>query len=217
MMTTAIRNFLLVDDHPLMRQAIIVTLRTGFAGARIEEAGDSIEALAYCGTLKFDLVLLDLRLGNEDGVQVARQLINLHKALKILMFSAETEPKVVRQALSAGVLGSVNKNNSGHLLLQAAERVMAGQKFLCPQAQRAWQDGLHAATAIDRAPSSLSPREHQVLEYLAGGESAKSAAFLMKISPKTVETHRQHIMQKLGLNSVSDLTRYAIRQGLIVA
>lgn len=208
--------FLIVDDHPLMRQALHATIGAAFKAARIQEAGSGGEAVRNCRDLVPDLVLLDVNLQGENGLEIARRLLAEHCRLKVLIVAAEADPRVVREALDLGALGFVDKACSAEFLLEAVTAALEKRVFLCPQARHSLRrrEGEQDNAALAE-PAGLSRREGEVLKCLAQGENTKSTAFLLKISPKTVETHRQHIMRKLGLESIAALTRYAIRQGII--
>jgi DNA-binding NarL/FixJ family response regulator len=135
------------------------------------------------------------------------------------MVAAETDPWIVQEALAAGACGFVAKTRSGICLSQAVQTVLLGHQFLCEDSQAALQRAERQAGSSSEVPgpSVLSWREREVLRCLAHGENTKSIAVILQISPKTVETHRQHIMRKLRTNSVAALTRYAVRHGLTPA
>lgn len=210
--------FLVIDDHPLMRQALNATIRTAFRAARIEEAASAGEAARKCRNPVPDLVLLDVNLQEENGLDLARSLLAEHPGLKVLFVAAEADPRVVREALDLSALGFVDKACSAEFLLDGLKEALEGRVFLCPQARHCLQASPEGRTTpAETMPVRLSEREQEVLKYLAQGENTKSTAYLLKISPKTVETHRLHIMGKLGVGNVAALTRYAIRQGIINA
>ncbi len=211
-----ILRVLLVDDHPLVRAALRAELQVAFGDVQVVEAGCASEALAALAARRPDLLLLDVNLPGESGLDLARRIRASHRRIRILMVAAEVDPWTVNEALEAGACGFVAKTNPGGVLRDAVRAVLAGQVFLCPDAQVARQrvEPGRGATGDPPGPAVLSTREREVLRYLAHGENTKSIAALLQISPKTVETHRQHIMRKLGTNNVAALTRYAIRHSL---
>jgi len=207
---------LMVDDHPLVREGLRTAILAAFPAALIEEAGSAPEALASISIRRPDLVLLDVNLPGENGIDLARRIRAADQRVKILMVAGEADPWTVNEALQAGASGFVTKTHSADFLEHAMKAILQGQSVLCPESQAALQRAeQRAGTALEPpAPSVLSEREWEVLKCLAHGENTKTIAFSLQISPKTVETHRQHIMRKLGLDNVAALTRYAIRHGL---
>jgi DNA-binding NarL/FixJ family response regulator len=210
-------RLLLVDDHPLVRSGLRAALMMALPKASIEEAGTSAEALHQLEIHRPHLVLLDVNLPGVNGLELARQIRSADRQVKILMVAGEADPWTVREALDAGALGFVAKTSSSLCLSQAVLQVLDGGKFLCEDAQAALRraDNLKIPLREPPGPAVLSQREREILRYLAHGENTKSIADTLQISPKTVETHRQHILRKLGINNVAALARYAIRHGLI--
>jgi len=157
-----------------------------------------------------------VNLPGTNGLDLARQIRQRDRHARILMVAADADPWTVNEALAAGAAGFVAKTNSSDQLPAAIEAVLAGRTFLCPDSQAALQRAENQAEALAEppGPAVLSTREREVLRCLAHGENTKTTADLLRISPKTVETHRSHIMRKLRTNSIAALTRYAIRHGL---
>jgi DNA-binding NarL/FixJ family response regulator len=209
-------RLVLVDDHPLVRTGIRTSLQHNLGEVRIEEAGHAAAALALIATHRPHLVLLDVNLPGVNGLDLARQIRALNHEVKLLMVAADADPWTVNEAIEAGASGFVAKTNSGNLLPEAVRSVLAGKVFLCPDSQAALLRAEPSGNtgAEPPGPAVLSQREREVLRCLAHGENTKTIATLLRISPKTVETHRQHIQRKLGTSSVAFLTRYAIRHGL---
>ena len=207
---------LLVDDHPLVRDGLRAVLRQVLPQARIAEAGSGPEALQKLATDRPHLVLLDVNLPGMNGLDLAREIRAADPRIKLLMVAGEADPWTVREALAAGASGFVAKTCAATCLAEAVLAVLSGREFLCEDSQAALlRGGQQPGLAHEMpGPSVLSRREREVLRYLAHGENTKTIAALLEISPKTVETHRQHIMRKLGTNSVAALARYAIRHGL---
>ena len=185
-------------------------------GVRIEEAGTGPEALEKIATSRPHLVLLDVNLPGMNGLALAREIRAVGRQIKLLMVAAEADPWTVREALAAGASGFVAKTRTSACLAEAVLAVLGGREFLCEDSQAALRRGGQCGGQVRELPGPgvLSPREREVLRYLAHGENTKNIASLLQISPKTVETHRQHIMRKLGTGNVAALARYAIRHGL---
>ena len=210
---------LVVDDHPLVRDGLRAAIRATFFTALVAEADSATEAMARISAHRPDLVLLDVNLPGENGFDLARRIRAVNKRVKLLMVAGEADSWTVKEAIAAGATGFVAKTHSAAFLGQAMKAVLEGQIFLCSDARAALQRvEPHSGTAPEPAgPAILSEREREILKHLAHGENTKTIAGLLQISPKTVETHRQHIMRKLRVNSVAVLTRYAIRHGLTTA
>lgn len=207
---------MIVDDHPLMRDGLRAAIRDTFPDALVEEAENAREGLAKISAHSPDLVLLDVNLPGENGLHLARRIRTADKHTKLLMVASEADSWTVQEALAAGASGFVAKANSAACLRRALQAVLAGKVFLCEDSQAALQQaGQRSGTAAEPPGLAvLSEREREVLKCVAHGENTKTIGSLLQISPKTVETHRQHIMRKLGLQGVAALTRYAIRHGL---
>jgi DNA-binding NarL/FixJ family response regulator len=209
-------RILVVDDQPLVRDGLRAAILAAFPDALVEEAANAPEGLAKLAAHRPDLVLLDVYLPGENGLDLARRIRAADKHLKMLMVAGEADPWTVNEALAAGASGFVTKTRSADFLGQAMKAVLEGQRVLCPDAQAALQRAEPRGTTATEppGPSVLSAREREVLKHLAQGENTKTIASVLQISPKTVETHRQHIMRKLGSDNVAALTHYAIRHGL---
>jgi DNA-binding NarL/FixJ family response regulator len=218
-MSRKVLRILVVDDHPLVREGLRTAIRATFATALVEEAGSAPQALASISAGHPDLILLDVNLPGENGIDLARRIRTTDKRVKLLMVAGEADPWSVKEALEAGASGFVTKTRSADFLGQAMNTVLEGETVLCSDAQAALQRAeLRSEAATEPpGPAVLSEREREILRHLAHGDNTKTVARSLQISPKTVETHRQHIMRKLGVNSVAALTRYAVRHGLIQA
>jgi DNA-binding NarL/FixJ family response regulator len=209
-------RLLIVDDHPLMRAGIRAALRGHFAEAFIAEAGDAKEALVRIAAHRPDVLVLDVNLPGMNGLDLARHIRAQDGKARILIVAADVDPWTVAEAVRMGVLGFVSKTNTGEHLPAALRSVAAGQPYFCPDALRARHRAEQHGTLGDLppGPAVLTAREREVLRYFAQGENAKTIAANLGISPNTAQTHRQHIMRKLGIHSLASLTRYAFRHGL---
>jgi two-component system NarL family response regulator len=175
----------------------------------VGEAGTGGEALALAAKLNPDVMVLDIGLPDVDGIEVARSLKSKLPALKLLALSVHTERPVVQQMLKAGADGYVVKTSALEELVHAIRAVAEGKLYLSPEVTR---DALAAEAAGQPAP--LGSRERQVLALLAEGKRSSEIGQRLGISTATVEAHRRNIMRKLGLHTVAELTKYAIRKGL---
>ena len=204
---------LLVDDHRLVREALGDALRKEPDIEVVGETGDAVTAIAAVRSLAPDVVVLDIGLPDQSGIAVAGALKQEAGIdTKIVALSVHTDRRFVTAMLAAGACAYVAKTSSSAELVRAIRAVAAGQTYFCPEV--AWS----SASANGHRPADESPltgREHQVLRLIAHGVRSPGIASELGIRLGTVEVHRRNIMRKLGLASVADLTRYAIRAGLV--
>lgn len=209
-------RLLIVDDHPLVRVGIRHAMGRRFPDLQVSEAATAQEARDHWARQRPDLLVLDVNLPGTSGLDLCQEIIRSDKRARILMVSAEVDPWTVRMAMEAGAAGFLAKTDCVESLPAAVESILAGRTYLCAVSAEASSRSadLPDPELASPGPAVLSDREREVLRYLAHGENTKNAAALLRISPKTVETHRSHIMRKLRIDSVVGLTRYAIRHGL---
>ena len=209
-------RILIVDDHQLMRQGLISMLNGEPDLEVVGEAGDGREALQVVCSVNPDVVILDISMPDLNGVDAARRILSEAPTARILALSMHLEHRFVIEMFKAGASGYLPKNCAFEELARAVRTVCSGQKYLSPTiAGPVLEDYLGRITGGGKTVSSvLSSREREVLQLVAEGKSSKQIASLLHISINTVVRHRQHIMQKLGIRNVAELTRYAIREGL---
>lgn len=210
-------RILLADDHALVRRGVRLILEGEPDLTVVAEAGDGAEALALAARQPIDLAILDVAMPRMTGLQAARELSALQPDLRILMLSMYDDVQYFFQALRAGACGYVLKSVADRNLLEACRAAMRGEPFLYPGAVTAlMRDYLDRARRGEGVPAEiLTVREEEVLKLVAEGHSSKEIAEKLVISAKTVERHRSNMLHKLGLRDRLDLTRYAIRAGLI--
>jgi DNA-binding NarL/FixJ family response regulator len=211
-------RLLLVDDHRLFRTGLRNLLETICAEAEFKEAGSGAEAVAAAQLFKPDLVLLDLHLPDQNGIEVAQEILTAQPETRILIVSAESDLDYVQKAVQLGVVGYLLKTCGPEELSLAVKAVLAGKNYLCAEASTALLENLRTALA-DRPIGRplLSQREEEVLALIASGLRVKEIAARLEVGTRTVETFRRRLMKKLGCASTAELIRYAIRQGLIQA
>ncbi|ALC24916.1 response regulator [Streptomyces pristinaespiralis] len=210
-------RILLADDHALVRRGVRLIL-DGEPGLRVvAEAGDGAEAIAMARSHTVDLAVLDIAMPRMTGLQAARELAALQPGLRILMLTMYDNEQYFFQALKAGACGYVLKSVADRDLLAACRAAMRGEPFLYPGAVTALiRNYLDRARQGHETPDQiLTAREEEVLKLVAEGRSSKDIAEILFISVKTVQRHRANLLRKLGLRDRLDLTRYAIRAGLI--
>jgi len=201
-------TLILADDHKIVRDGLRVLIERSNRFRVVGEASDGRALVELVLRLKPDIVVTDLGMAELNGIEAVKQLRAGHYHGMIVMLSAHDERRYVSQALSAGVNAYLHKDDAFEQILTAIEAVKEGQTFLSARLPQGKDGGVKMLDDV------LSPREREVLQLLAEGKTSKEIAATLFLSPKTVDTHRQHIMDKLGLHSIAELTKYAIREGL---
>jgi DNA-binding NarL/FixJ family response regulator len=210
-------RILLADDHALVRRGVRMILDNEPDLEVVGEAGDGAEAISTARREQPDLAILDIAMPRLTGLQAARELSRLLPDLRILMLTMYDNEQYFFEALKAGASGYVLKSVADRDLVEACRSAMRGEPFLYPGAvnslirnylDRAREGGGFPAKAI-------TDREEEILKLVAEGHSSKEIADMLVISVKTVERHRANLLQKLGLKDRLELTRYAIRAGLV--
>jgi len=210
-------RILLADDHALVRRGLRLILDGEPDLTVVAEAGDGAEAVAFATAGGVDLAILDIAMPRMTGLQAARELTRRAPGVRILMLSMYDNEQYFFEALKAGASGYVLKSVADQDLVEACRAAMRGEPFLYPAAITALiRDYLQRDRQGDRLPTSiLTPREEEIVKLIAEGHSTREIADTLVISPKTVDRHRGNILQKLGMRDRLDLTRFAIRAGLV--
>lgn len=213
---SAIR-ILLADDHALVRRGVRLIL-DGEPDLRVvAEAGDGAEAIDAARNHGIDLAILDIAMPRLTGLQAARELIALRPGVRVLMLTMYDNEQYFFQALKAGASGYVLKSVADRDLVAACRAAMRGEPFVYPGAVTALIRNFldRVRNGEEAADGPLTSREEEVLKLVAEGHSSKEIAETLFISAKTVQRHRANLLHKLGLRDRLELTRYAIRAGLI--
>jgi DNA-binding NarL/FixJ family response regulator len=207
---------LLADDHRIIREGLRSLLQKQSDMEVVEEAQDGITAVRLTEKLHPDIVIMDIGMPDLNGIEAARQIIARVKGVKVIALSMHSDKRFVLEMLKAGASGYLLKDCAFEELINAIRTVSAGQIYLSHRVTGVVVDEyLHNRPTRDgTAYNLLSAREREVLQLLAEGNSTKSIASSLNVSIKTVETHRQQIMEKLNLHSVAELTKYAVKEGL---
>jgi len=214
---TPIRVFL-VDDHGLVRAGWRSLLDAEHNITVIGEAGDGLTAVEAARRISPDVVLLDVAMPGMNGIDACREIVRTCPATRVVILSMHGEPRFVREAFRAGAMGYVLKDSQLEELPRSIRKVHDGQRYASPEVAGVLVDSLR--TDGDAPPgatglASLTPRQTEVLRLVAEGNNTLEVADLLAISGKTVDTHRRNVMAILGLFSVADLTRFAVREGLV--
>jgi two-component system response regulator NreC len=205
---------LIVDDHAVVRSGLRLLLDREEGLEPVDEAGSAREAIFRAIDHKPDVILIDVTMPGESGIEAIPKLLEASPESKLLVLSMHDDPRYVRDAFAAGASGYVLKEAADAEVVAAIREVAGGGSYVNP----ALGARLVAAEAKERAAAAadpLSDREHEVLRLLALGHTNQEIAKTLYISVRTAETHRAHIMQKLGLASRAELVRYALSHGLL--
>jgi DNA-binding NarL/FixJ family response regulator len=210
-------RILLADDHALVRRGLRLILDAEPDLTVVAEAATGAEAVDLAAPTEVDLAILDIAMPRMTGIQAAREIARRAPDVRILMLSMYDNEQYLFESLKAGASGYVLKSVADRDLLEACRAAMRGEPFLYPGAITALiRDYLQRARQGGQLPGSiLTPREEEVVKLIAEGQSSKEIAETLTISVKTVERHRANILQKLGMRDRLELTRYAIRAGLV--
>jgi DNA-binding NarL/FixJ family response regulator len=209
-----VTRVLLADDHTVVRHGLRLVLNGAPDLRVVAEAADGIEATDRGLRDDIDLAVLDVAMPLRTGLQAARELLRRRPELKILMLSMHDLEDYCFEALKAGASGYVLKTAADRDLIEACRDAMRGEPFLSPPTVRALMRAYLADPAPERG-DPLTPREREVVKLVAEAHPTAQIADLLTISPKTVERHRENVLAKLGMRDRVELTRWAIRHGLV--
>jgi DNA-binding NarL/FixJ family response regulator len=209
-------RIILADDHGIMREGLRALLEKQPGIEVIAEAENGRTTVELSRELKPDVVIIDISMPDLNGIEATRQIIAESPGVKVIALSMHSDRKFVREMLSAGASGYMLKDSAFEELDKAISTVNDNQTYLSPGiADTVVKDYLGKIVTDNSAASiALTNREREVLQLFAEGKTTKQIASLLFVSIKTIETHRKQIMDKLGLNSIAELTKYAIREGL---
>jgi DNA-binding NarL/FixJ family response regulator len=211
-------RILLADDHTLVRDGIRLLLDAQADLEVVAEASDGAEAVDLALEEDVHLAILDVTMPRKTGLQAAAELAKRRPEMKILILSMHDKEQYFFEALKAGASGYVLKSAANRDLIEACRAAMRGEPFLYPAAVRALiRDYLDRASRGEAtAEDPLTPRELEVVKLIAEGHTSDEMAEMLFISKKTVDRHRANVLEKLGMRNRVELTRYAIRRGLVV-
>jgi DNA-binding NarL/FixJ family response regulator len=211
-----VTRILIADDHSLVRSGLKRVLEAQPDLRVVAEASDGAEAVEKALAEDVDLAILDVSMPRMTGIQAAAELIKRKPDIRLLMLSMYDSEQFLFESLKAGASGYVLKSAADEDIVDAARATMRGESFLYPSAVNTLVRD-YVERGAEEQPDILTPRELEVLKLIAEAHTSKEIAEELVISVKTVERHRQNILDKLGLRDRVELTRYAIRRGLIQA
>jgi DNA-binding NarL/FixJ family response regulator len=207
----------LAEDHRLVRDGFRILLETQSDLQVIGEAGNGREAVKQVIKLIPDIVLMDIGMPELNGIEATRQICEACPSTKVIILSMYSTSQHIARAFKAGARGYILKESAGDDMIKAVRTVHNGKIFLCGEISEIVVGQYlldQAEVVVDDPLSHLTVREREILQLLVEGKSNTKIAELLFLSPKTVETYRSHLMQKLGINDLPTLVKFAIRYGL---
>jgi DNA-binding NarL/FixJ family response regulator len=212
-------SVLLADDHTVVRQGLRVLLEVEGDMKVVGEAQTGREAVLLAKKLKPDVVVLDVAMPVLNGLEATRQICRSVPAIKVLILSSYSDQEYVEQLIEAGAIGYLIKQTAANDLLKAIREAVKGNAFFSPAISRRLVDRCREAfengAPARKTPPHLTSRESEVLQLIAEGHPNKQIAVELSISIKTVEKHRQQVMNKLNIHDIAGLTRHAMSKGII--
>lgn len=207
---------LIADDHKIVREGLCAMFATQTGMEVVGEAADGVAAIRIARELRPDVVIIDVNMPNMDGIDAAQRLLKELPETKIIALSIYAKKAFVTKMLDVGASGYVLKGVAFSELAEAVNTVMTGQVYLCATATTVLVDEYVDRSGKGRSTlaARLTDRELTILEHLAEGKPSKEIALLLDISVQAVDATRRRIMQKLDIESLAELIKYAIRQGL---
>ena len=215
MPTPLVSRILIADDHALVRDGVKHVINAEPDLEVVAEAADGAEAVERAIAEDIHLAILDISMPRMTGLQAAHQLSQRRPELRLLMLSMYDNEQFLFEALKAGASGYVLKSSADDDIVTACRAAMRGQSFLYPSAVSTLIRDFVKRSDKEASYDPLTPRELEILKLIAEGQTSKEIADMLVLSVKTVERHRADILHRLGMRDRVDLTRYAIRRGLI--
>lgn len=210
------KKVFLADDHEIMREGLSVLLSKHSDMEVVGQASDGRKAVKMACELMPDVVLMDIAMPNLNGIDATRQLTSKLPDTKIMALSTHSTKSIVAKMLRAGASGYMLKESAFEELITGINAMLEGRTYLCTRiANVVLTDYMNMLTDPKRyGGDELTPREREVLQLVAEGATTKEIAASLHVSVKTVDSHREHIMNKLNIHNVAELTKYAIREGV---
>jgi DNA-binding NarL/FixJ family response regulator len=209
-------RIVLVDDHVLVRAGIRSLLEALPEVQVVGEAGDAGACMRLVQEHTPDIVLMDISIGNDNGLDLTEQIVRLNPQIRVLVLSMHVSEEHVLHALRSGAAGYLVKDAATTELEFALQSIMRGDVYLCPRVSRQVVDQyLNRSEDAHNRPGHLTARQLEILKMIADGHGTKEIAYQLGLSGKTVESHRAQLMERLGIHDVPGLVRYAIRTGLV--
>jgi len=209
----------LADDHVLVRQGLKRIINGTGDLAVVGEASDGLELLELLGKVSPDMVILDISMPRLRGIEAIQEIRRIRPNARVLILTMHRDKEYLYQSLSSGAMGYLLKEDADQELFAAIGRIRQGKTYVSPYLSDQVLDDLVQAGKgegkLSLETDTLTVRERQIVKLIAEGRSSKEIGDLLFISPRTVENHRANIMEKLRLNRVVDLVKYAVRKGYV--
>ncbi len=208
---------LLADDHQIIREGLHHLLDHQPDIEVVGEASNGHEAVRLAEETQPDVVIMDVGMPQLNGIEATRQIKSKNNRIKVVALSVHSDHRFITKTLAAGATGYLLKDSAVDDVVAAIHAVMAGKSYLSPEiVDTVVTDYVDHVTQARPAPApELTAREREVLQLLAEGHSTREVAEIISVSTKTVDTHRRNIMIKLDIYSIAELTKYALREGLV--
>ena len=210
----AMVRILLIDDHELIRAGLKQVLQAGLGKMIVGEAGNSADALTALHAQTWDAAIVDITLPGRGGLDLLIEFRKLRPEMPVLVLSVLSEDEMATRVLKAGAAGFVHKETSGEELVKAVRKVLAGGKYVSASLAEKLANQI-GNPAVEDPHKKLSNREYLVMTMLADGQTLTQISKVLSLSIKTISTYRSRILQKMHMGTNADLTRYALKHGLV--
>jgi len=209
-------RILIVDDHGIVREGLKSLLQSQTDMEVVGEGEDGQVAVELAEQLSPDMVIMDMSMPNLNGIEATRLILQHRPNTKVIILSMHSDRHIVKETLEAGASAYVLKSNLFDEMLRALETVAEGGRYLSPRITDVVIDDYVGDSTEDKSAKTpkLTSRERQIVQLVAEGKTIKEIAHILHISPKTADSNRRQIMNKLGFSSMAELTKYAVREGL---
>ena len=207
-------KILLADDHQIMREGLVALLERAPGLQVVGEAADGRSAVLLARQLNPHVVVMDVTMPDLNGIDATRQILEENRQIKVIALSMHADRRFVKGMLQAGASGYLLKHSASQELIKAIKLVMANRVYLSPEVAGVVVEDYKAPAADTSAFAVLTPREREVLQLFAEGKTPRQIAATLHLGLKTVEAYRRQIMEKLDFQSLAELIKYAVREGL---
>ena len=208
---------LIADDHPIVREGISARLSRKFDCIVVGEANNGLEAVSAAATLKPDIIIMDIMMAKMDGILATEHIKKTAPGIKVIILSMHKRKEYILRAFQAGADGYILKENISKEVVDAVKSVLKGERYICHSVSQHLAEEYIHMTGNDRLNplNTLSLREKEVLKMLVGGRQNREIAEALFITTSTVKTHRNNVMQKLGVHDLAGLVRFAVKNGFL--